>query len=257
NAGFPAATTFGNTITGPTSDAIFRAFADAVPKMVTAGWNRMIAMALTGHDQRKGRSFVDILFLSSKGGSGGTAGADGYDHIGLINCAGGLLAQDYEMFEVQNPALLLKHEYWIDSAGPGEWRGGLGTECEIRLDGERMMGVAFGDGVEEEARAFGLFGGGRGAKNQLSLHAPDSTVRTPKSKEILRNIEAGTLLCQKAGGGGGYGDPRRRSAAKVVAEVRDGFISVEAARRDYGVVVDPTTLTLDEGASMRLRNGPV
>jgi N-methylhydantoinase B len=254
NAAFPAATTFGNTITGPTSDAIFRAFAQAVPKMVTAGWNRMITMALAGHDPRKDRPFVDILFLSCKGGSGGTAGADGYDHIGLINCAGGLLAQDYEMFEVQNPALLLKHEYWCDSAGAGEWRGGLGTECEIRLDGDRMMGVAFGDGIEEEARAFGLFGGACGAKNVFHLRRPDGSIGTPKSKEILRNIPEGTLLCQKAGGGGGYGDPFRRPAAKVAEEVRNGFISLEAARRDYGVVIDPETLGLDEGATRSLRS---
>lgn len=254
NAAFPAATTFGNTITGPTSDAIFRAFSGAIPEKVTAGWNRMITMALAGQDPRKARSFVDILFLACKGGSGGTFGADGYDHIGLINCAGGLMAQDYEMFEVQNPALLLKHEYASDSAGAGQWRGGLGTECEMRLDGERMMGVSFGDGIEEEARAFGLGGGGAGARNEFSLEQPDGTVRVPKSKEILRNIPAGTVLRQKSGGGGGYGDPRRRPAGKVAEEVRNGFISVEAARRDYGVVVDPRTLALDESATRVLRN---
>jgi len=254
NAAFPAATTFGNTLTGPISDAIFRAFAQALPKTVTAGWNRMIAMALTGHDPCRARPFVDILFLSCKGGSGGTADADGYDHIGLINCAGGLLAQDYEMFEVQNPALLLKHEYWTDSAGAGEWRGGLGTECEIRLDGERMTGVTFGDGIEEEARAFGLFGGGRGARNELSLHLPDNSVYTPKSKEIVRKMPKGTVLRQKAGGGGGYGDPRRRPAAKIAEEVRHGFISPEAARRDYGVVLDRVTLALDEAATAAARN---
>ena len=48
NARFPAATTFGNTLTGPTSDAIFRAFAQAVPQMVTAGWNRMLGMTVAG-----------------------------------------------------------------------------------------------------------------------------------------------------------------------------------------------------------------
>jgi N-methylhydantoinase B len=254
NAAFPAATTFGNTITGPTSDAVFRAFAQAVPKMVTAGWNRMITMAIAGHDPRKDRPFVDILFLSCKGGSGGTSGADGYDHIGLINCAGGLLAQDYEMYELQNPALLLKHEYWADSAGAGEWRGGLGTECEIRLDGDRMIGVTFGDGIEEEARAFGLFGGACGAKNVFYLRLPDGSVVTPKSKEILRNIPKGTVLHQKAGGGGGYGNPYRRGAARVAEEVRNGFISIESARRDYGVVVDPGTLSLDKGATISVRS---
>ena len=57
--------------------------------------------AMTGHDPRRNRRFVDILFLALKGGSGATWGADGYDHIGLINCAGGIQAQDYEMFDTR------------------------------------------------------------------------------------------------------------------------------------------------------------
>ena len=163
NAAFPAATTFGNSITGPTSDAIMKAFAQAIPETVTAGWNRFLGFAVTGDDPRKGRPYTDILFLALKGGSGATWGADGYDHIGLINCAGGILAQDYEMFEIQNPHVLTKHEYLPDSAGPGRWRGGLGIETEFRIDGENVTAVAFGDGIEPGAEAFGLFGGGAGA----------------------------------------------------------------------------------------------
>ncbi|HEY3076127.1 MAG TPA: hydantoinase B/oxoprolinase family protein, partial [Burkholderiales bacterium] len=135
NAKFPAATTFGNSITGPTSDAIFRAFAQALPRMVTAGWNRFLGFAVSGHDPRHDRPYVDILFLSLKGGSGGTWMADGYDHIGLINCAGGILAQDYEMFEIHDPHFLVKHEYLPDSAGAGRWRGGLGVETEFVMRG--------------------------------------------------------------------------------------------------------------------------
>ena len=73
---------------------------------------------------------------------------DGYDHIGLINCAGGILAQDYEMFEIQNPHFLLKHEFATDSAGAGQWRGGLGVETEFRMDGSNVTAVCYGDGVE-------------------------------------------------------------------------------------------------------------
>ena len=253
NAGFPAATTFGNSITGPTSDAILKAFAQAVPKMVTAGWNRFLGFAVTGRDPRHGRDYVDILFLSLKGGSGATWQADGYDHIGLINCAGGILAQDYEMFEIQNPHLLAKHEYLIDSAGAGEWRGGLGIETEFRIDGENVTAIAFGDGLDERARAFGLFGGGPGSRNDAVFRLPDGRERIPKSKEIIRDIPPGTVFNQKAGGGGGYGEPRRRPAEKVVEEVVNGYISIEAARRDYGVAVFPDTFELDEQETARLR----
>ena len=96
-----------------------KAFAQAIPETVTAGWNRFLGFAVTGQDPRNDRNYVDILFLSLKGGSGATHNADGFDHIGLINCAGGILAQDYEMFEIQNPHLLTRHEYAMDSAGPG------------------------------------------------------------------------------------------------------------------------------------------
>ena len=67
------------------------------------------------------------------------------------------------MFEIQNPHVLTKHEYLPDSAGPGRWRGGLGIETEFRIDGENVTAVAFGDGIEPGAEAFGLFGGGAGA----------------------------------------------------------------------------------------------
>jgi N-methylhydantoinase B len=234
NARFPAATTFGNSITGPTSDAIFRAFSQALPKMVTAGWNRFLGFAVSGHDPRHDRPYVDILFLSLKGGSGATWGADGYDHIGLINCAGGILAQDYEMFEIHDPHFLLKHEYLADSAGAGRWRGGLGVETEFVIRGENVMGVAFGDGVEEQARAFGFFGGKPGSRNMISLRYPDGETRLAKTKEIIRDVPPGTLFRQIAGGGGGYGDPRERPRELVAADVRNGVVSIESAREDYG-----------------------
>jgi N-methylhydantoinase B len=253
NAAFPAATTFGNSITGPTSDAILKAFAQAVPKMVTAGWNRFLGFAVTGRDPRSGRDFVDILFLSLKGGSGATWQADGYDHIGLINCAGGIAAQDYEMFELHNPHLLARHEYLIDSAGAGQWRGGLGVETEFRIDGENVTAIAFGDGIDERARAFGLFGGGAGSRNEAAFRLPDGSERIPKSKEIIRGIPRGTVFTQKAGGGGGYGDPHLRPAAKVLEEVVNGYVSIAAARSDYGVAIDRDTLELDEEETARLR----
>jgi len=251
NAAYPAATTFGNTLTGPISDAIFRAMASALPKMVSAGWNRQLGMAITGEDPRHdGRKFVDILFLALKGGSGATHGADGYDHIGLINCAGGILAQDYEMFEIHNPVTLHAHEYQPDSAGPGQWRGGLGISSEFTLNGDNTMGVVFGDGVEDEARAFGLFGGGDGMINSLDLVAPDGHIHQPKSKEIVRDIMPGTRVKQTAGGGGGYGDPYARPAERVAGEVANGVISPQAAKAQYGVIVDPDTLTLDTAATL-------
>lgn len=254
NACFPAATTFGNSITGPISDAIFRALAPALPDTVSAGWNRSMNFAVVGKDPRHGlRDYVDILFLALKGGSGATKDADGYDHIGLINCAGGLLDQDYEMFEIQDPHILLMHEYWTDSAGPGQWRGGLGTECAFVIHGEDVTGIAFGDGLEEGARAFGLLGGASATRNELTLEEPGGSVRQPKAKEVVREIPAGTIYRQRAGGGGGYGDPFARPAALVAEEVRAELISPEDAASAYGVALDPKSFAVDTDATEKLR----
>ncbi len=86
------------------------------------------------------------------------------------------------MFEIHDPHRLVRHEYARDSAGAGRWRGGLGVETEFVIDGENVTGIAFGDGVEEEARAFGLFGGQPGSVNELALTYPDGSVRRPESQ---------------------------------------------------------------------------
>jgi len=253
NVKFPGASTFGNSITGPHADAILKALSKAIPERVTAGWNRMLAFAISGKDPRKGVPYVDILFNALKGGSGAPYGVDGYDHIGLINCAGGILAQDPEMFELTDPHVLIKHEYVTDSGGAGRWRGGLGVETIFKIYGEEVTGVTFGDGVDEEARAFGLFGGKKGSLNKMELISPDEKIYYPKSKEIIKGIPPGTLFHEIAGGGGGYGDPFQRPVEKVLKDVRNGFVSIEKAKEDYGVVIDPLTFQVDEEETRRLR----
>ena len=257
NVKFPGASTFGNSLTGPHSDAIIKALAKAIPERVTAGWNRMHSLVLFGKDPRKEAPYVDIMFNALKGGSGATYGVDGYDHIGLINCAGGILAQDPEMFELTDPHILLKNEYLTDSAGAGEWRGGLGVETFFKIYGEEVTGVVMGDGVEEEARAFGLYGGKAGILNKIELHYPDGRVYSPKAKEIVRDIPRGIIVHQIAGGGGGYGDPLKRPMEKVLKDVRNGFVSIEKAKEDYGIVIDPLTFQVDEEETKRTKSSKI
>jgi len=253
NARYPAATTFGNSITGPNADAILKALSEAIPHKVTAGWNRMLALAVSGIDPRMNRPYVDILFNALKGGSGAMQGCEGYDHIGLINCAGGILAQDPEMFELQTPNFIVKHEFAPDSAGAGRWRGGLGVETIIKFGGEKSKGVVFGDGVDDETRAFGLFGGKVGGINEMEFRFPDGGVHRPKSKEIIADIPKGTIMRQVAGGGGGYGEAHRRPAKHVAKEVRNGTLTLISAKEDYGVVIDPATLDINQVETERLR----
>ncbi len=253
NPNFPAASTFGNHISDQTSAAIFAALSEVLPERVTAAWNPLFAIAAIGFNPRAGAPFVDILFNGLKGGSGGTYGADGYDHIGLIACGGGLLAQDPEMFEMKDPLFLHKFEYVQDSGGPGQWRGGMGVETVMEFLNDGNMISAFGDGIDPGSEAKGLLGGLSGMNNLGELKYPNGNVHTCVSKEVVVGIPKGTIWHQVAGGGGGYGDPTKRSLQKVLDEVRYGYVSVEKGKEAYGVVVDPETLQLDEAATKALR----
>jgi N-methylhydantoinase B len=253
NAAYPKATTFGNHLCPPNADAIIRALGPVIPERVTAGWNQLLCSLSTGWDPRKSDTYVDICFMGLKGGSGATCDCDGYDHIGMIDASGGVLDQDYEMFEQQTPHLLERHEYLADSAGAGQFRGGLGVETRFTIGGERTQVVTFGDGDVEPA--FGLFQGQEGSLNKIELHYPDGQTYTATSKDLVTDVPAGTLYVQEAGGGGGYGDPHRRPAGQVRDEVRNEVISLEVARERYGVALDPETLELLEEETARLRGG--
>jgi N-methylhydantoinase B len=232
NAGYPAATTFGNHLCPPNADAIQRALAPAIPDRVTAGWNNLLSSLTTGFDEEKDDSYVDIFFMGMKGGAGAMNGTDGYDHIGMIDASGGVLDQDYEMFEQQSPHRLIKHEYLTDSAGAGQWRGGIGIETVYEVGSDDTQLVTFGDGDYEPA--FGLFGGGDGTLNTIKLTTPDGTDVVPLNKDLITGLPKGTVYFQQAGGGGGYGDPKKRDRKKLAEEVKNGIISEDAAREIYG-----------------------
>jgi len=232
NASYPKATTFGNHLCPPNAEAIQRALAPVMPDRVTAGWNNLLCSLTTGLDPQKKEKYVDIGFMGLKGGSGAIRGTDGYDHIGMIDASGGVLDQDYEMFEQQTPHRLIRHEYLADSAGPGQWRGGLGVETIFEIGSDDTQVVIFGDGDFEPA--FGLFGGGDGTLNFIRLTYPDGKVVTPRNKDLITGVPRGTIYHQQAGGGGGYGDPKLRNRTKLKEEVRNGLISVAAAAKFYG-----------------------
>ncbi len=232
NAGYPKATTFGNHLCPPNADAIIRALAPVIPDRVTAGWNNLLCSLTTGVDPERSEPYVDIGFMGLKGGSGAMNGTDGYDHIGMIDASGGVLDQDYEMFEQMTPHRLVRHEYIPDSGGPGQWRGGLGVVTEFEIGSEDTQLVTFGDGDFEAA--FGLFGGEGSILNIIELTYPDGTKVVPKNKDLITGVPKGTFYHQIAGGGGGYGDPKKRDRNKLAEEIRNGVITVEQARDSYG-----------------------
>jgi N-methylhydantoinase B len=257
NPVYPAPTGFGNHLSDQIAAVIMLALAEAVPEQVTACWNHLLATIVAGWNSRVSAPYVDILINACKGGGGGTYGADGYDHIGLITSGGAIAAQDPEMFELVNPHFLHRYEYAPDSAGAGQWRGGLGVETEFEFLDSGVQASVFGDGGTRESAAFGILGGGPGVPNLVELTYPDGTVYRARVKDLIPSIPAGTVYRQVAGGGGGYGDPRRRPAERVLEETRNGVVTIESARDDYGVAIDAATWSIDEDETSKLRTAPV
>ncbi len=72
----------------------------------------------------------------------------------------------------------------------------------------------------------------------MGLTYPDKTTYTPTTKDLVTGVPAGTLYYQEAGGGGGSGNPRERKKRDVESDVRNGKVSAESARKDYGVEIE-------------------
>jgi len=258
-APFGTPTVLGNHVSNLISNSIINALAEAIPDRVFAAWHRDYHFSFNGIDPRTGEAFADIDFLASKGGAGAVRGVDGYDAIGIIATCGAYFAQDYEMLEFHDPVFLRANEYSQDSAGAGQWRGGLGVYTSIDFGAETTSVSIWGmHGTIEEERAFGLFGGKKGSLNKIMLKLPGESEKQAKPFGLY-SLPKGTNLQKWAGGGGGFGDPYLRDAEIVLAEVRNEFVSINGARDDYGVVIEgnvryPNFLRINWEETERLRS---
>jgi N-methylhydantoinase B len=205
--------------------AVYGCLAQAVPEQVIAdsGSAPTLRSLYSGLD-RQGNRFSQILFAS--GGMGASAIADGLPTTCFPTNAG---AGSIEAFESIAPLIVWKREFRQDSGGAGEHRGGLGQEIVVEIASKEPLRLS----LLTDRRKYpprGLLGGkdGVGADIQLA----DGTRPHPKSRTT---IAPGARLILRYPGGGGYGDPRKRDPNAVREDIRNGFVSAEAARRDYGV----------------------
>jgi N-methylhydantoinase B len=93
----------------------------------------------------------------------------------------------------------------------------------------------------------GLFGGGSGARAQFLVNGK------PGNPYGLTQFGPGDVVVMDAAGGGGYGDPLERDPELVENDVADGYVSLERAKADYGVVINPDTMKVDVEATRTLR----
>jgi len=207
---------------------IFGALAEAAPDKVQADCGMMDLLTVQGR-HRNGRGVSTIYFAA--GGFGALQGRDGGDTLpGPSNMA----VVPVEVWETIT-ALTVEHKRLLpDSGGPGAARGGVGQELVLRNDTGHPMTV-FSMGNRTSFPAQGMAGGRPGA---LRRHLIDGREIHPKGANVL---QPGARITLVEAGGGGFGPPEARPLEQVLADVREGFVSPEGARRDYGVAVDAAT----------------
>lgn len=204
-------------------EAIVKALAPVCPERAMAGWGRRFRVALRGIDPRTRRPFLWHLFQARPGG-GASAAGDGWPAAGEWQAAGGIKFGSLEVQEVRFPLFFLRHELRPDSGGDGEHRGGPGAILEMRVEVEEpAVANTAGDGIRHGA--CGILGGRDGAPHDYRLRAPDGTEQILKTKEVGIRVEPGAVLVARSGGGGGWGDPARRSARARARDRAEGYTS--------------------------------
>ncbi len=178
--------------------------------------------------------------------SGGTGARPGKDGLSATAFPSGVKNCPVEITEALSPILVTRKEYRVDSGGAGEFRGGLGQVMEaIHLDNSPFLISANYDRVVFPPR--GRDGGADGMAGIVRMGSGE-----PLRGKGQQTIPSGKSYVMEAPGGGGLGDPKRREAARVAADVIAGLVSRESAERDYGVVVKEDG-SIDEPATAVLR----
>ena len=220
----------------------------AVPQVYKTG----IPTVIVGRDPKTGESFTDH---SAEVYAGWCNAAKGIDAWGAQNASfGNLWKATAEMNECLFPHVQWARDYRTDSGGAGQWRGLCGShyEKEVLTDAKIYTYV-----VGKKYPMPGIAGGKPGAPNQLVLRDGSSD---PYEVEHTANwvpIQAGQRIRYDYGGGGGWGNPFDRDPQAVLDDVLDEYVSVEAARREYGVALkgslEELTLEIDHAETRKLR----
>jgi N-methylhydantoinase B len=215
------------------SELMFRILADIAPDRVPADSGSMPTWQFyVNGAKRGGEAFA--LHQHAFGGMGGRPGMDG---LASVSFPYNVRDVSVEWAELETPILFERRELIPDSGGAGRWRGGLGEELAMRafddgrLDPSTPVVLSGSAGRMQFAPA-GLFGGRPGSFGRILVN--DVPIAPTSSPEVT--FRAGDAVRLLLPGGGGYGDPRERDRALVEADLRHGYITAEAARREYGML---------------------
>lgn len=249
-AKFPAACAMWPTPTNVIPDLILKALAPVIPDRVRAGhFGDCMANFIYGTDPRTGRYYV-----CAEGDAGGYGGKP--DDDGECGCFCMNLGDTYnvpaEVAEVRFSWRVERFELSQDSGGAGKFRGGLGLRRDYRIIGHKAGLTVTTDRVKYSP-PWGLFGGKTGKPGITVVY------RNNGKKERWRKISnlplaPNEVVSFQTGGGGGYGSPLERESEKVLLDVINGYISLQKAKEEYGVVIVQDRMKIDIKATKQLRN---
>jgi len=247
NCRFPAAVAARMQIGHFLTEIIYRALAEVRPENVIAGSGGTPATMNVFYGKRNDNSPWHSVIIRG-GGMGASHKEDGH-YVSIFPANGA--NTPVETLESDTPLIVEKRELLTDSGGPGKFKGGLGRRVILRVpdddyapSGPVNLGIQSG---RFRYPAKGLFGGGDGSRAQFLVN---DVAGDPYG---LTQLKSGDIITMDAAGGGGYGDPVERDAEMVMKDVLNGYVSLEGAREDYGVAIDPETMKVDIDETERLR----
>ena len=213
-------------------DTIFKALSAAIPERVIAGHHADLVIAnVNGIHPQDGRLWIYLGGLIG-GGWGAKHDQDGVNVTVCMN-DGDTHNGPSEQVENKFPLLVKHYRLRQDSGGAGEFRGGLGAECEV-VSLSRVNYQTRVDRVKHPP--WGLAGGKSALGNLIGMRKKDGSEELFASGKVNMRLEAGESYILRSGGGGGFGNPQHRSRAAVLRDLRLGYISEAVANKDYGVV---------------------
>jgi N-methylhydantoinase B len=231
-------------------DTIFKALAPAIPDRVIAGHHAdLLASSFHGINNRTSEFFIGS-FGPLGGGWGAKMTEDGVSGTVCIN-DGDTHNSPNEQAEFKFPIVVERYALVPDSGGAGRHRGGLGVERVVRA---RTNMVVNNQSERAHCRPWGLAGGLEGTGNAVELRI-DGKWKTdfPNAKVLVAQLKPNDAFKIRSGGGGGYRSPLQRPPGAVAEDVRQGYVTINAAVELYGVVIDPHTFAVDEDATNKRR----
>jgi N-methylhydantoinase B len=247
NPDFPAAVGVRHATGNRIVDVINGLLAQAVPAfMRAAGCGLIIPVVLAEPPDVNGKRKVDVVEPMT-GGTGGMLGMDGVD--ARDSSTSGMANNPVETVESSAAATILRYGIRPDSGGPGKWRGGVGLELTFtpHLSGSQVLGR----GMERIRFVPWGFAGGRHGTTARTVRNLGEPGEQELGKIDMIELDAGETISVFTPGGGGYGNPLERDPARVLADVRNGFVTIAGGEAGYGVIIRDDAV--DDAATAGLR----